>query len=287
MALSGGAADKLAEPRLRRLLEIELEDDALLAPGTAGPLGDHVAYVWIDLPTPATAIIEVRIGERAVARRELAVGGLAWDVVARFAAIAASEMVRAQMRPVRPRRVAPTPKRKSAAQLELEARDAAAAMFTGSWAVAGLPSARAFLAGPALSLGLRNRRGSLGVTGALLGGGVDGEPLRWAEAGIAGDYRIWVAPGWRLLAGAGAAMATLRIPGATAVDGVAHEQDTWSARASALLGSEWQLAPAAWFGVALEPGAVLRPAPFSDAAGEAQRIEGVWVGGRLSLIVER
>ncbi|MEJ7730680.1 MAG: hypothetical protein WKG00_15865 [Polyangiaceae bacterium] len=45
--------------------------------------------------------------------------------------------------------------------------------------------------------------------------------------------------------------------------------------------------PAAWLGVALEPGAVLRPAPFTDAVGEAQRVEGVWLGGRLSLVVER
>jgi hypothetical protein len=287
MSLSAGAADRLAEPRLRRLLEIELEDDALLAPGTAGPLGDHVAYVWIDLPSPSTALIEVRIGERAVARRELAVGGLAWDVVARFAAIATAEMVRAQMRPVRPRRTTVPQKRKTAAELEVAARDAPAAMFSGSWMVAGLPSAGVFLAGPSLVLGLRSRRASLGVGGALLGGGVDGGPVRWMEAGLSGDYRFWLTPGWRLVAGAGASLAALRMTEASAVDGVAGERDTWSARAAALLGSEWRLAPAAWLGVALEPGAVLRPAPFTDAAGEAQRIEGAWLGGRLSLVVER
>jgi hypothetical protein len=229
----------------------------------------------------------VRIGERAVARRELAVGGLAWDVVARFAAIAAAEMVRAQMRPVRPRRSTPPPKRKSAAELELEARDAPAAMFTGSWMVAGLPSADVFLAGPSLALGLRSRRASLGVGGALLGGGVDGGPLRWLEAGLSGDYRFWLTPGWRLLAGAGASLASLRMTEAAVVDGAVGERDTWSARAAATLGSEWRLSPSAWLGVALEPGAVLRPAPFTDAAGEAQRVEGVWLGGRLSLVVER
>ena len=246
-----------------------------------------MAYVWIDLPTPSTALIEVRIGERAVARRELAVGGLAWDVVARFAAIATADMVRAQMRPVRPRRTTPTPKRKTPEELELEARDAPAATFTGSWMVAALPTARAFLAGPSLALGLRSRRASIGATGALLGGGIEGSPVRWLEGGLVGDYRLWVNPGWRLVAGATATLASLRMPEALAVDGSIDDHDTWSARAGAVLGSEWKLGPAAWLGLALEPGAVLRSTPFVDAAGQAQAVEGAWLGGRLSLVVEQ
>src|SRR5262249_33216018 len=46
-ALSASAAKQLSEPRLRRLLEIELGDDAVIAPATTGPLGDHIAYVWV------------------------------------------------------------------------------------------------------------------------------------------------------------------------------------------------------------------------------------------------
>src|SRR4051794_15136549 len=52
VALSTEVLKKISEPRFRRLLEIELEGSAVLAPGAVGPLGDHVAYIWIDRPTP-------------------------------------------------------------------------------------------------------------------------------------------------------------------------------------------------------------------------------------------
>jgi hypothetical protein len=51
LALSDAAASTLGEPRMRRLIEIETDSFAVLAPGAVGPLGDHVAYVWVDQPT--------------------------------------------------------------------------------------------------------------------------------------------------------------------------------------------------------------------------------------------
>jgi hypothetical protein len=287
LALSGVAAETLSDLRVRRLLEIELEDQALLAPGATGPLGDHVAYVWVDLPTATTVLIEVRVGERAVARRELAVAGLASDVVARFVAIAASEMVRAQMRPVRPRRAAPPAKRPSPEQLEIEARDATAFSMSGAWAVAALPGADGFLSGPALALGLRSRRATQSVVGRWLGGGAEGGGLRWFEVGVSGDYRLWLRPSWRVALGAVATLASLRVVDAHAVDGVTGERDTWSARVGGVIATEWQLSPSTWMNLGLEPGVILRPASFLDSEGARGSVEGAWLGATLGVQLER
>jgi hypothetical protein len=110
VGLSVPAAESLSEQSVRRLLELELGERAVLAPGTSGPLGEHVAYVWIDLPSPSKVIIEVRVGDKSVTRRELGIAGLAWDVAARIVAITTSEMVRAQMRPARVVRRPPSPR---------------------------------------------------------------------------------------------------------------------------------------------------------------------------------
>jgi len=287
LAMSGVASQKLVEPRVRRLLEIELEDNAILAPGASGPLGDHVAYVWIDLPTPSSVLMEVRIGERPVSRRELQIAGLTFDVAARFVAIAASEMVREQMRPVRPPRKPPPPKGPSPAELERAARDAPAIFYTGSGSFAVLPAQAAFLAGPSLSLGYRNRRASEGVFGRLLAGTADGGPLRWLEVGLTGDYRLWLDPGWRLTAGVAAALSSVRVTDVRAVDGIAGERDTWSARAGLVLGAEVRVLPAGWLGLSLEPGAILRPARYMDHAGADGAVEGAWLGATLTLQLER
>ena len=86
-ALSPSASKQLSEPRLRRLLEIELADAAVRAPAATGPLGDPVAYVWVDLSEASTVAIEVRIGARAVERREIADAELTGDIAGRVIAI--------------------------------------------------------------------------------------------------------------------------------------------------------------------------------------------------------
>src|SRR6185436_16046021 len=74
LSMSPSAAGFLSETRVRRLVEIEL-DEGVLAPGTGGPLGDYVAYVWIDRPNAAQIVIEARVGDRPVVRRGVPIGG--------------------------------------------------------------------------------------------------------------------------------------------------------------------------------------------------------------------
>jgi hypothetical protein len=41
-----------------------------------------------------------------------------------------------------------------------------------------------------------------------------------------------------------------------------------------------------WLGLTLEPGAVLRPAPYEDASGAPGEVKGAWIGLGLALSVE-
>jgi hypothetical protein len=120
-----------------------------------------------------------------------------------------------------------------------------------------------------------------------LGGPLGGGALRWLEAGAAVDYRLWASPSWRFSLGAAASVASLQISGVAAVDGLAGAGDTWSARAGGALGVEARVGGPLWLGLTVEPGAVLRPAPYRDAAGASGAVEGAWIGVGLALSVER
>src|SRR5262249_52769297 len=141
----------------RAFVELELEE-GVLAPGTGGPLGDYVAYLWIDRPSASQIVIEARVGDRPVVRREIGIEGLDGEVAARLVAIAATQMVRVQAQPVvRPKRV-PTPRRPTPEELERAARMRAAAIWTADAEVAWTPGGDALVAGPRASLSFRYRQ---------------------------------------------------------------------------------------------------------------------------------
>ncbi|MGK4008860.1 hypothetical protein WMF31_40015 [Sorangium sp. So ce1036] len=287
IALSRGAAEEVAGVRLRRLLEIELPDGASLAAEPVGPLGDRVATVWIDRPTAARLEIQVRLDGRPVLRRQIAVAGLTSDVAARLLAIATSEMILAEMRRARAPRRPPAPRRPTPDEIELASRDLdALTASAGPYAavVSGGPRA---LGGAGVALGLRRLRFTEHLFARLLAAPPGGEALRWIEGGISGDYRIWLAASWRLSIGATASVASVRLPAAVAVDGIEGERDTWSARAGLGLGLETRLGGPLWLGLTLDPGVVLRPAPYEDAHGAARAVEGAWLGVGVSLTSER
>lgn len=272
---------------MRRLLEIELEESAVLAPGVSGPLGDHVAYVWIDQPTPAQVVIEVKVGDRSIARREIRVAGLAGDVAARLVSIAASEMVQAQMQPIRPppRRPLP-PRRPTAEEIEIASRAQPALSLMPSASIALLPADATVLAGPALGVGFRSFGASEGLFARWLTGAGHAGLVRWLEVGVAADYRFWLHPSWRLALGADAGLSSVHLSEARVRSGAPGDQDTWSARAGARLGVETRLAASTWFTLSLEPSAILRPVRYEGAAQQGA-IEGLWLGLNLGLSFER
>ncbi len=285
LALSSEALKKLSEPRLRRLLEIELEGSAVLAPGAIGPLGDHVAYIWVDRPSINQIAIEVRVGDRAVGRREIAAAGLSSDVAARLVAIAASEMVRDQMEPVRaaPRR--PLPPRRPAeaeAEIELASRVQPAIQLLAGADIAFAPKDGAVLAGPSLGVGFRY----YGVSEALFARWITGPShsgaLRWLEFGLSADYRLWLSPAFRLSFGGEAALASAHLGDAQIAPGLPGERDTWSARAGGRLGAEVHLGGPVWLNFTATPGAILRPVRYDSPLGKGA-LEGLWMGVGVGL----
>ncbi|HVY49223.1 MAG TPA: hypothetical protein VHB21_25205, partial [Minicystis sp.] len=286
LALSSVAQKDLAEARVRRLLEIELGDNALLAPGATGPLGDHVAYVWIDEPAASRFEIEVRIGDRPVARRELELRGFPADVAARFVVVATAEMVRAQMQPPPRRRVVPERKRPTPEEIERASRPRPAVGLVGAADVLWVPESSGVLAGPSLGAGFRVFGAEETVFGRLLTGHTDAGATRLLEAGLALDYRIWLAPGARVALGGAFAMTAVHLGDGASADGVPGESDSWTARAGGLAGLELRLVDGAWLGVALEPGALLRPVPYQTSA-VASSLRGAYLGLRIALTLER
>ena len=285
LSLSRAAAEALAESRVRRLLEIELDDTGTLAPGAGGPLGDDIAHVWIDLPSPSEVLIEARLAERAATRRFLTIGGLNPDVAARLVAIAASELVRAQARPLRPRRP-PAPRTPSPKELELAARRAPAIVWSAAPSFAFLPASAGTLWGAGASVGFRGAGVSERATARWLTGPTSAGATRWFEVGLAVDYRVWLGPSVRLALGADAALAFVHLGDARATDGVLGARDAWSGRAGGLLGVDVRAFGPAWLGLHLSPGAILRPTRFETPAGLGGAVEGLWLGVDLSLQIE-
>ncbi len=293
LALSQFALRTLSEPRVRHLTEIETEDFAVMAPGTAGPLGDHVAYVWVDQPTISKVVVEARVGDNPVERREIAVRGLAGDVAARLVAIAVSETVRAGMAPrLRPPPPsAPTPPRLTPEELERAGRSAPALVLGPAIAVAALPASSGAVAGPSLSLAFRTFGASESIFARWLAGGVRGSALRCFEAGLSAEYRFWLGRSFRLALGGQAAFSSVFLADASTVDGRLDDQASWSARAGGLLALEARLAPPVWLALSAEPGAILRPVRYTagatSAAGASSAIEGAWLGFALAVHFER
>lgn len=285
LSMSRAAADALSEVRLRRLFELELDDVGTLASTTGGPLGDSVAHVWLDVLSPPQVLIEVRFAERSVSRRFIAIEGLSADVSARLVAIAAIELVRAQSRPLRPRRE-PKPRAPTAKEIELASRKAPAIVWSAGSSFAVFPPSTGFLWGPSVSLGFRAMGASEHLFARWLMGSSAADSTRSLEVGLAADYRVWLHPSVRLAFGADAALSFLRLGDVRAIDGVANMRDAWSGRAGGMVGLDVRIFRQGWIGFHLDPGVVLRPVPFVDAQGNSGNLQGFWLGFGVTLQIE-
>ena len=283
--MSAAASQRFAEPRFRRLLAIELEDTGHLAAQPTGPLGDQVAVVWIDLAAPDQVTIEVRFASRPVARRSLAIANMRNDVAERLIALATAEMIRSQSRPERPRRpVCPKENNNHEEALPGEAR--LGLVWSGEAAGVWLPATSTYLAGPGGAVGVLVGPLEPQLFGRWLVGDGDTGTTRWFEAGVAVRHLLIGRPRWRLSLGAAASAALVRMVGARSVGSDTGADDSWTARGAGQLMLEGRVAPNAWLGIALEPGAVLHRVPFETAAGTQGALRGAWLGVSVSLAVE-
>lgn len=292
LALSEAATRAISPPFLRLLLENEFGDAAVLAPSATGPLGDDVAYIWVDVePSTKALTVEVRLGTKPVQRRTLVSVDVGDDFAARVVAIAAAEILRDQMRPVRPPRKPPPPKPPTEAEIEMATRDLDAFAWSPRVVGAWIPSPGAFFFGAAMDLGFRRFGASAHVGGTWMTGPLDVGIGRWLEANIGIEYRLWAKPWFRVGFGANAGLGVLHVRGATIdgeVSGAPATVDTWSGRAAAALLLEWRVARPVWLSIGLEPGAILRPVMMTASAnGSKSPWEGFWLGLRLGLTFEQ
>jgi hypothetical protein len=288
LTLSTFALRTLSEPRVRHLIEIETEDVAVLAPGPSGPLGDHVAYVWVDQPTISKVVVEARVGDHPVERREIAVRGLAGDVAARLVAIAVSETVRAGMapRPAPPPPPPPPPPRPTAEEMERAARASPAVMLGPAAALAVLPAASGVVAGPSLAVAFRDFGASEAIFARWLTGAAHGGALRWLEIGLSADYRFWLGRSFRLALGGQGAFSSVHVGDALGIEGQPGQEESWSARAGGFVALEARLAAPFWLSLSAEPGAILRPVHYTGPANAAGAIGGAWLGFGLTVHFE-
>lgn len=154
----------------------------------------------------------MRVGDRPVAHREIGTAGLSGDVAARLVAIAASEMVRAQLEPV-PKAPPPaaTPRRPAPDEIEKAARAQPALMLVPGASLASLPAAKGFLGGASISAGFRYLGFGQTLTARWLSGDSSAGALRWLRLASRVDHRLWLGRSFRLALGGSAALASVHL----------------------------------------------------------------------------
>lgn len=281
VSMSKTASAFLAEPRVRRLLEIELDGAFRVVSGFSGALGDPLVFVWVDAPSPDRAVVQVRGGRRPATERRLAIDPRSPDVAARFVAIAAAELVQGALLPERAR-TAPAPPRKSPEDLEREARQARVLELGGAGTGVFVPSSATWLGGSTLSIGLRQAALSERLALRWLGGSGDAGSTRWGEVATGLGYSLWLSDAMRLSFGAEAALGAVGLDGQWRVDGA-----SWQAtvRTGAWIAGELRLGPRQWLGVSLDPSLIVQP--LTGVRGsDAVQMDGAFLGASVRITTE-
>ncbi len=270
IALSRAAADKLSDLRVRRLVEQQLGGGVQIAEEPLGPLDEASVRVFIDMPGPSVAVVQVQAPGKRVETRTVDVSGLPWVVATRFVAIATSESVRPELTPRRK----PKPRIPTAA--EIAERLAAEPSFElGAALVAGYAGdLDTALFGSRASLSFHQR--PLSETLSFTALGSLGAGL-WVEGSLGIKHRLWVGPDLRFGLGGGFALAAAN--GVRATDD--GDVDLWVRPHAAISVDvrlhDHQRKRGAFLFVGLEPGASV------DAARERA---GLWLGGNVGISYE-
>ena len=282
LTMSDAALPMFSSRRFRRYLAIELEEAGHVGVRAQGPLGDHVAIVWIDIPEPNKVLIQVRAGAGKVASRVVVLrSGLRSDVVSRLIAIATAELVRAQVpqRTGKKLRAGVTGKKVVGEQ---DSRALPAVLMTGSLRGVWVPSATVWLAGSSMQVSFRLMKTRQYLQLGALGGDSKLGPMRWLEAGIGADRAFWWHQNWRTSLGARVDAVSVWSP---RTQGGSGSRDQWTARAVATASLEHQFTRGWWLGLGLEPGFVVVPTRSGPA--ESESVKGSSGGVMLSLTYEK
>lgn len=288
------SAKSLLDTRLaRRLIQLELSDLEIPPDPTLlhAPRGTAL-FFRVSIAQHRTFRVELWDRGEFCGARLLTRERGSPELRARRVALAAAELARG-LHQQRLREIAlVNAKRKAAenAKNEAAARVPRLALAAGGLA-AWLGSSNAWLAGPELRGELRfpgGARVGLGVA-SLAGrlGGVPGSPgLRWFELALSPSWTAKLAPSFDLDVGLTASAAVAHFTRVSAVDDIAGELDTWSARAALHLLAEPRLARGVRLEVGPEVGALLRPLPFRDETGVDRHVGGLWLGAEVGVVLD-
>ena len=252
----------------------------MLEKGSAGTLADdNLIRVWIDVPNPKRAVIEVRRVDGSFARRALTIGKFPSDVAAEAVALAASEMVRVQQKQVDKPAPAPPP-----AAPKTETVPTSFAVGGALHATFAPVSTPGVFFGPELGIDLRHGGFGHRLYGRWLAALGD-ERARWLEIGAGADYRLRFHDRWRVHFGARAAVVDLAFGDAVRVAGEPSSHD-WTIRLGGVLGIEGQLTRGTWAMLGVEPGAALRPLNAQLSDGSESDVGGFLLGVHLGITVD-
>jgi len=291
------AEQELKDRLTRRIIALELGDVDVPPPPGEGPAPEtRTLFVRVLGGDDDTLRVELwEHGEFHGARRVTSKPGTSQYLRARRIALAAAELARRARR----RRLAAA--RRYERDKEREARLAAAARAAAQpprlALRAGLQAAAVgpgdlWLAGPALAGRLRFRSGvGVELSVAMLGGGApeldDSPGARWLEVGVSPDVALALSADYALSLGATVSAASVHLNDVAAVDDIAGQRDSWSARAGARLQLGVRMSRLAELQAGPELGVVLRPVPVSDRFGERHRLGGLWAGASIGVVLGR
>jgi hypothetical protein len=110
--------------------------------------------------------------------------------------------------------------------------------------------------------------------------------VQWTELALIPGYTFPLLPSLRLDVGIGAAAAVVRIHGVRAVDGIDGQKETWTGRLAAHLGVQIPLTRSLALSAGPEIGSVRRRLPVTLPDGSSNDYGGLWLAGKLGLVME-
>lgn len=284
----GDSAEALLDARAtRRLVQLELSEiEVPPASGnkrTHAPLFFRVVQVGHD--------IRVELWERGEYHGARVVSGsnAAGQLGARRVALAAAELARRLQKKRRMQadreRVAELARAEEAAREARRALDGPFALRS-SLEVASIGQFDALLAGPRL-LGqwtFAQRTRIEGGFAWLAGSAPAFAHAEWLELSLAPMQRVALAETVDLDLGLTVAAAWLRLGKVHGVDAILDQNETWSARAAAVVRLEPRLSRQVRLSIGADAGLLLRQVRFQSQTGSAERLHGAWLGLGLGVV---
>jgi len=284
----GDSAESLLDARAtRRLVQLELSEiDVPAASGNKrarAPLFFRVVQVGPD--------IRVELWERGESHGARVVSGsnAGGQLGARRVALAAAELAR---RLQKKRRIQAERERLSELARAEEAQREARRALDGPFAlrsgleVSSIGALSGILLGPRL-LGqwTLSKRSRVEAGFAWLAGRAPASAnAEWLELSLAPMQRVSLAEAVDLDLGLTVAAAWLRLARVRGVDAILDQNETWSARAAAVVRIEPRLSRQVRLSLGAEAGLLLREVRFQSLTGSAERLHGAWLGLGLGVV---